>query len=323
MNMKTSNGLITLGKTRLVFISLTALFLFAPWLSAEEAEEATNPAPEAGVVESIQLNIEDRESRELSEAADSLVEEAVSAVLETRNAVAAIEAGDRKEAVKALEKVTGKLELLLARRPELGLMPISASTATFDIVADIQAVRGARAEAEYLLEKGYLQAARRLLDTLVSEIRITTVNLPLNTYPLAIKSAVRMVDEEKLDEARSALVAALSTLVVTEQSIPIPILNAQFLLDSAAGMIRPEEGEAREVELTDEDRDRVLALLERAREELELAEELGYGRRDREFTSLCRQIERIEEEINEEREAGGLLDDLIENLQQFKEKIVG
>jgi hypothetical protein len=288
--------------------------------AAETGVNAGEPA-ETENQSAVSLDVEDQQFRELDEAEENLVAEAIAAVEETRNALQSLEDNNRKAALAALEKTTGKLELLLARRPGLGLMPISASAATYDIVADVRSVKGARAEAEYLLKKGYIQAARRILETLVSEIRITRVNLPLGTYPQAVKTAARLVDEGKLQEAETVLLAALNTLVITEQSIPIPILNTQYLLDSAAELLRAEEEDEGEKPAV-ERKDRVLVLLDRAREELELAEELGYGRRDREFVGLARQLDRIEEEIAEDQEAGGLLDELIENLQRFKEKII-
>jgi len=197
--------------------------------AAETGVNAGEPA-ETENQSAVSLDVEDQQFRELDEAEENLVAEAIAAVEETRNALQSLEDNNRKAALAALEKTTGKLELLLARRPGLGLMPISASAATYDIVADVRSVKGARAEAEYLLKKGYIQAARRILETLVSEIRITRVNLPLGTYPQAVKTAARLVDEGKLQEAETVLLAALNTLVITEQSIPIPILNTQYLL---------------------------------------------------------------------------------------------
>jgi hypothetical protein len=301
--------------TLLVLVSSCSLVGY----SSAESEEWANQSQCNVISESkIRTNVEDQQDLELDHAEKDLIREAISAVEETQNALLALEQNDKKQALAALEKVTGKLELLLARQPELGLMPISVTATTIDLIANVQSVRGAKAEAEYLLEKGYLQAARKLLDTLVSEVRITRLNLPLRTYPLAIKSAVRLIDANNLENAKAILVNALDTMVITEESISIPLLNAQFLINSASDLVATESDRDR---WTDDDKDRILSMLDQARAELELAEELGYGRRAREFANLDKEIQSIEEEIQEDREPGVLFGDLIKNLQLFKERI--
>jgi hypothetical protein len=50
-----------------------------------------------------------------------------------------------------------------------------------------------------------LPAARNLLDTLRSEIRIRACHLPPTTYPAALQSAARLLDQKRAGEAGAVL----------------------------------------------------------------------------------------------------------------------
>ena len=66
-----------------------------------------------------------------------------------------------------------------------------------DIIAlapnDLDKVEEIRKEAKQAFRKDELVRARELLDNLASELRITTVNLPLATYPAAMEEAMQRV----------------------------------------------------------------------------------------------------------------------------------
>ena len=67
-----------------------------------------------------------------------------------------------------------------------------------------------------------MQKARPIVANLASEIVIETDNLPMATYPAAIKSAARLIDSGKIDDAKAELARALNTLVVTSVAFPLP-----------------------------------------------------------------------------------------------------
>jgi hypothetical protein len=130
---------------------------------------------------------------------------------ETHVALKALEEGKSKEALEALARATGKLELLAARDPDLAVAPVDVDVVTHDLYATPRAIREAREEAGELLEDGKVQEARRLLSGLASEIVIRVTNLPLATYPDAIKEISPLIDRGETEEAKSALRAALNT----------------------------------------------------------------------------------------------------------------
>ena len=82
---------------------------------------------------------------------------------------------------------------------------------TVDLQGGIEAAKSLRKQIQDLMDAGRLQAARRLMGSLASETVVSVSNIPLATYPGAIKDAVKLIDENKTDEAKSALQNALNT----------------------------------------------------------------------------------------------------------------
>ncbi|RMF74940.1 MAG: hypothetical protein D6740_01595, partial [Alphaproteobacteria bacterium] len=162
-----------------------------------------------------------------------LVEEAIAAITRTREAVALLHQKKTDEALKALEQVAGKLDILLARAPEMALAPVDVQTWRIEFAADLDTVRKARKHIEELVDDGRLQDARQLARDFGSEIHVNVANLPLATYPLAVREAVRLIDAGKIKEAAQVLQAALRNLVITDIVIPLPIMRARAELDLA------------------------------------------------------------------------------------------
>jgi hypothetical protein len=107
---------------------------------------------------------------------------------------------------------------------------------------------------------------------LASEIVIAVTNIPLASYPAAVKAVVPLIDQGKIEEAKAALQLALSTLVETLSVIPLPILRAKLLVKRAEPLT--EDGQRSEAS-----NERLQTLLNEARQQLEMAELLGYGKR--------------------------------------------
>jgi len=232
-----------------------------------------------------QQEIEQERQKATNEAQSSLDQDAVAALEETRKAITAIEQGKTQDALQALERATGKLDILLARYPDLALVPLSIQVTVIDLAPlDFDAVAEIRAAAKVAVDVDDFPTGRALLHNLTSEIRTSAVNLPLETYPDAMKEAARLLHQGQPDEARTELKLALSTLVVTEQSRPIPLIFALANLAAATA-------------IAEQDQDNTLKLLKEARTQLKLAKELGYASGDPEYKELERAIRDIERQI--------------------------
>lgn len=238
---------------------------------------------------------------------DRVIADAVQAIADTRRAVTALEEDDVDAALKALEAATGKLELIMARRPELALAPIDVRVVQSDLYATPEDVTDAVKQARDLLGDGELQEARLLVANLASEVVVETVNLPLATYPDAIKAAVPLIDRGDLEAGQRLLENALSTLIVrTEAVIPVPIVRAQELLAEADELAKTEDR-------SDEQNARLAQLLEAVRTEIELAERLDYGD-DEQFEKLYAQLRTVEKKTEGGQSGKGFFDSLDEQL---------
>jgi hypothetical protein len=71
------------------------------------------------------------------------------------------------------------------------------------------------------------------LAKLASELQVTKVELPLATFPEAMKSAAALIDKGKTDEAKVVLYTALNTLVISEERILCLYSRAQALIAQA------------------------------------------------------------------------------------------
>lgn len=242
-----------------------------------------------------------------------ITSEAMAAISETKNALKALDDGDKDEALKALERATGKLELILARDPKLALAPNNVSAATYDLYADIGKVKEARKEAEGLLADGQVQDARQVLEALRSETVISVSNIPLATYPAAIKKAVKFIDDGKQKEAKETLQTALNTLVVTDTVIPLPVVTAQDLLKEAKKLSEKKDRSTDESKKMD-------GYLAKARTELEFAQALGYGTK-KDFKDLYGELDVIKKKTTAGKSGIGFFNEIEASLEKvFKSR---
>jgi len=125
-------------------------------------------------------------------------------------------------------------------------------------------------------------------------------NIPLATYPAAIKKAAKLIDEEKMDEAKKELQLALNTLVVTDTIIPLPVVAAEKSLNEAETLA--EKGDRSKKE-----NKRLAGLLKDARTELEFARVLGYGSK-KDLKNLYKQLDQIEDKTKGGKSGTGFFD---------------
>lgn len=229
-----------------------------------------------------------------------LLKDAVSALQETDNAIDALDRKDAKSATAALERATGKLELVLARNPRLALAPVDVSVETYDVLATVNAVKALRASAQDALNDGRVQDARHLIAGLASETVVHVSNLPLATYPEAIKSAAVLVAQNKLEEAKAVLATALGTIVIQDVINPLPLFRASVATEEARKLAAVRNR-------SPADDAKIHQLLETARVQLKLGQELGYATKD-EMKTLLKTIDEIEDGVKDKASGAGVFD---------------
>lgn len=269
----------------------TGLTLSLASVAGEQSSAPSKPQAQSETVKSVQSKVDAEAGKQAEEKRKVVMQDAVVALKETQNALKLLEANKPKEALAALEKVTGKLELILARDPELALAPVDVEAVTRDLLADIETVKAMIYDAREYLDDGEIQKARPIIANLASEIVIRSANIPLGTYPDAIKAIVPLIDQGKLDEAKAALQDVLHTLVVVNEGvIPLPVVRAEMLLDAAEKLAEKEKR-------TDEENKKVSSLLDEAGKQLKLADLLGYGDRDA-YKSMYQELDRIAGQVS-------------------------
>jgi PBP1b-binding outer membrane lipoprotein LpoB len=248
----------------------------------------------------------------LSLANDDRIEDAIKIIAYTEEAVNHILDSNYTEATAKLEDAIGKAAVMIAARPDLSLFPLDVQITTRDLVADIDMLKQVKKEAEQLTDKGYLQAARHLLENLASELEITTPMLPVASYPNALSSAAKALSENNADEALIILNTALSTVFVETRYVPLPLIRAERMLEEVSTLL---EEEGRDTDIN--------TLLENAEYQIRFAEALGYGKKDKEFEELYSAIKEIKQELKKtgDGDSSRLNRKLRDKLNAFKERI--
>ncbi|HHI76663.1 MAG TPA: YfdX family protein [Gammaproteobacteria bacterium] len=275
-------------------------------MAAESPQAKAEAQPQK---EAVQQQVDKRAAGER----EKIIQEAIAAVSRTSKAIRALDRGDKDQALEELATAIGKLELITTAYPELALAPLDVQLVTHDLAGSVEEVEKAIAKARDLLDDGRVQDARLLLRDLASEVVIRTVNVPLATYPDAIKAVVPLIKDGKVKEAKAALATALSTLVVVDHVIPLPVLRAEAALADAKALAanakrKPEEAK------------KLADLLAAARTQLELAEVLGYGEKDA-FKPFYDDIAAIEKATKGGGTEQGLFDSLKKRFEELKKKL--
>ena len=239
-----------------------------------------------------------------------LIKEAIRAIQFTQDALIYLNNKKTKKAVESLKKAVGELAVVLNTPNAPYLLPVDVQINANQFAGDVKKIKSLIAQAKTLVSENKIPEAREVLNSLRSEIVIKTVNLPLATYPAALKLAIKYINEGKIKEAKDVLAMALSTLVEVDNVIPIPLIKAQALVEEANKTIKKDKKQA-------------LKYLAEAKHQLVIAEALGYTSTSATtYKMLKDEITKLENEIHKGHKTASIFSDLIQKLKEFKEKAV-
>jgi hypothetical protein len=240
-----------------------------------------------------------------------LTKEALSAVTKTQKLLVEIDKGDTKTAIKKGKELIGDLEVLLAKDPSLALVPVNVTFQKEEFVADINTVKETTKLAKQAVNKGYYRVASDLLKDLRSEMVINTFLIPTATYPEAIKAAVVALESNDKELAKVILLNVLNTVVVEKVVLPLPVLKAEQMIIEAATIDAKDH----------ENVEQVIGLLSNAEYQLQLAEALGYGKKDKDYVMLSKAIKELKKSVKAKKDSKSKFDTLKSDIKKFQERL--
>ncbi len=240
----------------------------------------------------------------VDERVKKITEEAVEAINLVTQVIELLDKKDKEKAIETIEKVLGKLEVLIARDPNLQVVPVDVKEQVIDFPGTVEDVEAAKTEVVLLIKAGEVQLARDIMLQLASELDIFVTALPIGTYPVVLKAIIPLIEQGKFEEAKALLIEALETLVIEKIVIPLPILRAEQAIIRANELANQENPNKEELK----------QLLAYAKEQLELAEALGYGKKDIDYKDLYEEIEKLEKILEGEESTEDIFATLKEKL---------
>ncbi len=277
----------------------------------ENAQTIQKQEPLAMSKDTLDARILAEMQKEIIKQKVALTKEALTTVAKTQNLLVEINKGNKKEAIKKGKELIGDLEVLLAKDPTLALIPVNVTIQKEEFVADINTVKDVTKQAKDAVKKGYYRVASDLLKDLRSEEVINTFLIPTATYPKAIKAAIVALEADNTDLAKGILMQVLNTVVVEKVVLPLPVLKAEQMIIEAATIDAKDHENAKQV----------INLLSNAEYQLQLAEALGYGKRDKDYVMLSKAIKELKKSVKAKKDSKSKFDKLKNDIKKFQERL--
>ena len=126
----------------------------------------------------------------------------------------------------------------------------------------------------------------------------------------------------------TVLNAALSTQVVTDTVVALPPLRAVAMIEKAKALLNDDGEAANDKAATEandkaatEDADLTAAdYVEAARQELKIAEALGYGR-ESDFEDLHEALDELDRQIEAQEDTGGIFETIATRFEELRARI--
>ncbi|MEO6422550.1 MAG: YfdX family protein [Candidatus Nitrotoga sp.] len=299
--------MISIGNiSRYGFAAMVLVGLSQGYATAADSAKHTDSAKQMVPASNGEHNIvtKQRAATELLKQREALLVEAMTAHEEMLKAIVSLQKKDKDAAYKSLTEAAGKLDVVLARDPNLKLAVINVHSYSRDLEVTSAVVKDTVFRAYTQLTEGHIQQARALLDPMVSEIRVSTDSLPMETYPHAIKLASKEINDGKLKEAEQLLLDTLDTIITKENIIPLPPVKAEMAVLEAERLIKIDASK---------NRTHAVDLLNQAKQHLKVGKLLGYG----DYKDINDEIAAAQSKIN----AGTPDTSLFSRLKEFFHKI--
>jgi len=253
-------------------------------------------------------NVEEAKENYVNERVEQVTKEAKEAIEAVAKVVELLDKENKEDVLEQIANVLGKLEVLVVKDPTLQAVPVGVREEVVDFPGSVDDVEAAKSEVVALIKKGEVALARDIMLNLASELDIYVTALPIGTYPVVLKALIPLVEEGKFKEAKALLVEALETLIIEKIVIPLPILRAEKTIQKANELTKDDDKA---------DKEELKNFLSYAKEQLKLAQALGYGKIESDYKELFEEIEKIEGLLKGEEGTKGIFENLKTKLNSF------
>ncbi len=262
-------------------------------MSTVNADASIKPGATASPVDRLSTAIK---HKTIQEKTPPIAPEALEIKTYIEKAIIALNNQPPENASSILRAVSSKLEAIKTKNPDLALLPVRVDVKVLDFDGSSAEIKQTINRVENLLKQNRLQDARRFMAVMASEIRVDTLSIPLDSFAAEVKQVLPLIESGKIDQAAADLNQALDTLVVSTEVIPLPLLRAEELLTVAAQLEHKDD-------LTKEmNREQIEQFTDAAKNQLELAQLLGYGDKDN-YKALYKEIDSIRKVLFSEKSA--------------------
>ncbi len=252
--------------------------------------------------------VENSQGNYINEQDKNVSNEAIEIINMVVGVLQDLKSKDKKKALETIESVLGKLEVLIAKDPSKELIAVDVKEQVIDYPGTLEDIVYTKEVLVDLIDNDELQKARDIMTQLASELDIYITALPVVAYPAALKAIVPLIEEEKFDEASKLVVKTIDTLVLQKIVLPLPILRAEQTIIKASELTKDKD---------DANKDELKELLSYAKEQLTLAQALGYGKVESDYKDLMEQIEKIEKILESDEGTKDIFEELKEKLSGF------
>ncbi len=293
---------------KVLLSSLTAVLLVGNGLYADESK-VSELKTKTQLVSTNAIN-HARENANAKKADIKVIKEAVGVVALTKQAVSELNQNKKDDAIKTLKEASKKINILINRDKMPKLIPLDASVVVNQFAGTAYNAQNAVITSIALLKKNRVQDARHIIQNLKDEVDFITVNIPLVSYPSALKLASNYLKDGNVSQAKSVLITALNSFVEFDTITPLGIVEAQELIEAASKVAKTDKKLA-------------ISHLDAAKEALKKAKALGYtSSSDTSYKMLNSAINDVETEIRGKNKAEKLFSDLKNMIKEFKERAI-
>ncbi len=182
----------------------------------------------------------------------------------TDEAMASLEKDKTKSATIALKAASKLFDKALKNNQKLKFVPVDVSLSVLEHGITLTEAQKIKQKSLKLLENDQTQDAIDLLLLLRNQLTIDTAYLPMELYPIATKTALKALHQNKgAKVALKILLRGVDTIVHTKMTVPISLLISQEAITTAQ-------------ELSKSRKDKETKLIQLAKEQLQLAHIEGY-----------------------------------------------